>query len=108
MIVKLKSKNPDYVDLSEDQPYFVIGIEADSYRILNDSGKPYLYPPELFSVVDTSEPEDWVSENGEDGERYAYPVSLNTVGFFEDYFENKYEQISTFWQVVNKRLTDAA
>jgi hypothetical protein len=108
MIVKLISKNPDYVDLSEGQPYFVIGIEADSYRILNDSGKPYLYPPELFSVMDPSEPEDWVSENGDDGERYAYPASLNTVGFFEDYFENKYEQISVFWQVVNKRLTNAA
>ncbi len=105
MIVKLISKNPDYVDLSEGQPYFVIGIEADSYRILNDSGKPYLYPPKLFNVVDPGEPEDWVSE---DGERYAYPVPLNTVGFFEDYFENKYAQISVFWQVVNKRLTDAA
>ena len=53
MIVKLKSKNPSYADLSEDQPYFVIGIEADDYRILNDAGKPYLYPPELFDVLDS-------------------------------------------------------
>jgi hypothetical protein len=42
MIVKLKAKNPEYPDLTPDQPYFVIGIEADDYRILNDSGKPYL------------------------------------------------------------------
>ena len=55
MIVKLKSKNPSYADLSEDQPYFVIGIESDDYRILNDAGKPYLYPAELFNVFDSSE-----------------------------------------------------
>ena len=38
MIVKLKLKNPSYPDLSEDQPYFVIGIEADDYRILKMLG----------------------------------------------------------------------
>ena len=36
MIVKLKEKNPEYTDLTPDQPYFVVGIEADDYRILND------------------------------------------------------------------------
>jgi hypothetical protein len=45
MIVKLRSGNSDYADLSADQPYVVIGIEADDYRIFNDAGKPYLYPP---------------------------------------------------------------
>ena len=108
MIVKLKSKNPSYADLSEDQPYFVIGIESDDYRILNDAGKPYLYPPELFNVLDSSEPKDWVTEIGEDGERYSYPKPLNKVGFFEDFFDHKYEQMSIFWHVVNQRLTDAA
>jgi hypothetical protein len=44
MIVKIKERNPDYPDLSPIQPYFVIGIEADDYRILNDCGKPYLLP----------------------------------------------------------------
>ncbi len=108
MIVKLKARNPDYADLSEGQPYFVIGIEADDYRILNDAGKPYLYPPELFDVVDAGEPDDWITEIGEDGERYAYPEPLNQVGFFEDYFDHKPEQISIFWHVVNQRLTHAA
>ena len=108
MIVKLKAMNPSYPDLSEDQPYFVIGIEANDYRILNDAGKPYLYPPELFDVVDTGEPNDWVTEIGEDGERYSYPEPLNRVGFFEDYFDHKREQTSVFWQIVNQRLSDAA
>jgi hypothetical protein len=38
MIVKLKEEHPDYPDITADQPYFVIGIEADDYRILNDYG----------------------------------------------------------------------
>ncbi|MDY6994859.1 MAG: hypothetical protein SVR94_19915, partial [Pseudomonadota bacterium] len=67
MIVKLKSKNQRYDDLSNEQPYFVIGIEADDYRILNDAGNPYLYPSELFEILDASEPKDWITEIGEAG-----------------------------------------
>ena len=85
MIVKLKSKDPRYPDLSEAQQYFVLGIEADDYRILNDAGKPYLYELELFDVVEPTEPRDWVTEFGEDGERYSYPAPLNEAGFFEDF-----------------------
>jgi hypothetical protein len=108
MIVKLKSRNPSYHDLSEEQQYFVLGIEADDYRILNDIGKPYLYSPELFDIVDPTEPHDWVTEFGEDGERYAYPAPLNAAGFFEDFFDQKAEQTSVFWHVVNQRLAHAA
>jgi hypothetical protein len=86
MIVKLKSKDPRYPDLSEAQQYFVLGIEADDYRILNDAGKPYLYELELFDVVEPTEPRDWVTEFGEDGERYSYPAPLNEAGFFEDFW----------------------
>ena len=108
MIVKLKDKNPEYPDLTPSQPYFVIGIEADDYRILNDYGKPYLYPPHLFEVIDSREPSTWITEYGDDGERYSYPSALNEVGFFEDYFEGKEKVLSKFWQVVNKRLSEAA
>ncbi len=108
MIVKLKSKSSNYSDLSENQPYFVIGIEADDYRILNDAGKPYLYPPELFDILDSQYPSDWVTEFGEDGEQYSYPVPLNEAGFFEDFFEQKHEQTSIFWHIVNQTLSKAA
>lgn len=108
MIVKLKSKDPRYLDLSEAQQYFVLGIEADDYRILNDAGKPYLYERELFDVVEPTEPRDWVTEFGEDGERYSYPAPLNEAGFFEDFFDEKPQQTSTFWRVVNQRLAHAA
>jgi len=108
MIVKPKSQNPRYPDLSEDQQYVVLGIEANEYRILNDAGRPYLYSPELFHIIDPTEPEDWTTEFGEDGERYSYPTPLNEVGFFEDFFDQKPEQTSMFWRVVNQMLSHAA
>jgi len=108
MIVKLKEENSDYPDLTPDQPYFVIGIEADDYRILNDYGKPYLYPPHLFEVIDSHEPSNWITEYGDDDERYSYPAVLNEVGFFIDFFDGKDEALSGFWHVVNKYLSEAA
>jgi hypothetical protein len=82
----------------------VIGIEADDLRILNDAGRPVLYPRDLFSLVDAQEPVDWVTEFGDDGERYSYPPPLNKVGFFEDFFDQKTRAVATFWRVVNQRL----
>jgi hypothetical protein len=108
MIVKLRKPDPSYPDLTPDQPYVVLGIEADDLRILNDQGRPYLYPHELFSVVDAREPDDWTSELGADNERYAYPPPLNHSGFFEDYFDGKPEAVATFWRVMNRRLSAAA
>jgi hypothetical protein len=104
MIVRLKKQSSRYRDLSTRQPYMVIGIEADDFRILNDAGRPYLYPHRLFAVTDRQEPKDWVTEFGSDGERYAYPPPLNKPGFFEDFFDDKRRAVSIFWRVVNHRL----
>jgi hypothetical protein len=104
MIVKMRRRSARYPDLTASQPYVVIGIEADDYRILNDAGRPYLYPRSLFAVLDAREPRDWVSEFGEDGERYAYPAPLNQPGFFEDFFDDETKAVKTFWRVMNRRL----
>ncbi|HXD34220.1 MAG TPA: hypothetical protein VN643_24095 [Pyrinomonadaceae bacterium] len=104
MIVKLKKKNSSHRDLTFGQPYLVIGIEADELRLLNDKGRPFLYRPTLFSVVDSTEPSDWVTEFGDDGERYSYPPSLNKAGFFEDFFDQKAKAVTTLWRIVNHRL----
>jgi len=108
MIVRLKSSNPLYPDLSVSQPYFVIGIEADDLRILNDRGKPYLYPADLFEVIDSNRPADWVTDFGANGEEYSYPDSLNQPGFFEDFFDQQPKQTSAFWHVLNHKLAKAA
>ena len=104
MIVKLQRRNARYRDLTPGQPYVVIGIEGNEYRILNDAGRPYLYSPDLFRVLDAREPGGWLTEYGDDGERYAYPAPLNEAGFFEDFFDEKPKAIRTFWRVVNQRL----
>lgn len=108
MIIKLKKREAHYPDLSPGIPYFVIGIEADDYRILNNQGKPYLYPSEIFDLVDSKEPASWVTERGESGERYSYPKELRQPGFFEDYFDGKPEAFSRFWHVINAELSKAA
>jgi hypothetical protein len=107
MIVKLKQSIP-YQNINPNNIYFVIGIEADYYRIINDLGKPYLYSPDIFQVIDDSEPTDWSTEFGQEGERYSYPIALNQAGFFEDYFDGKEESISLFWYIINQRLAKAA
>jgi len=104
MIVKLKRRISAYRDLTPGQLYVVIGIEADDLRILNDAGRPFLYPPKIFTIVDAKEPNDWVTEFGEDRERYSCPPSLNKPGFFEDFFDEKRRAVVTFWRVVNQRL----
>jgi hypothetical protein len=104
MIVKLKKKNSKYPDLTFGQPYTVIGIEADDYRILNDAGRPFLYPNTLFTEVDSEEPSSWITEFGEDRERYSYPSALNKPGFFEDFFEEEPKTVATFWHLVNQGL----
>lgn len=104
MTVKLRRKSTRYRDLTPGQRYVVIGIEANDLRLLNDAGRPYLYPCRLFRVVDSSEPSDWLTEVGEDGERYAYPRPLSKPGFFEDFFDDNRRAVGTFWRVVNQRL----
>ena len=83
MIVKLKATTvSQYTDLSEGQLHFVIGIEADDYRIINDLGKPYLYPANIFTVSDSRETQNWMTNYGEDGERFyenERPTSNNDV-----------------------------
>lgn len=108
MIVRLQKRQTDYPDLTYARTYAVIGIEADDLRLLNDQGRPYLYPRDLFEVVDAHEPADWIVEIGDEGEKYAYPCSLNAPGFFEDFFDAKAEAVATFWQEVNQRLALAA
>jgi hypothetical protein len=92
-----------YQDLTLHNIYQVLGIEADDYRIINDNGLPYLYSADLFTMVDSEEPKEWVTEYGEDGERYAYPPELNRVGFFEDYFDGQTETIIAFHQYLAQR-----
>ena len=83
--------------------YAVIGIEAGDYRVIDDCGGAFLFPPDLFTVVDGRRPDDWVSEMA-DGVEYAYPPELNEVGFFEDLHERVPEAVRAFSLYLNRRL----
>ncbi len=107
MIVQLRKPSRRYRDLSGRQRYVVIGIEAGDYRILNDHGRPFLYPSRLFRVIERRRPESWVVERGDEGEVYAYPPPLRPAGFFEDFFDGKRAAVATFWRTVNDALRTA-
>lgn len=104
MIVRAKEAGEIHPSLTPGQLYYVIGIEADTYRLICDDGDPCLYEPEIFEVVDPSEPEDWVIIMGTEGERYAYPPPLNEVGFFEDYHDRRPQARAVFWRAVNRLM----
>jgi hypothetical protein len=85
-----------YSDLTLDNVYTILGIEDDDYRLISDEGRPYLYPAVIFELVDSSEPSDWVTEFGAEGERYSYPPELSARGFFEAYFDGEPIAVATF------------
>lgn len=89
--------------------YEVIGIEAGDYRILDDTGRPYLFSPELFQVVDAARPSHWVTE-WDEGVEYSSAPELSEPGFWEDYFDHDPAARKVFHQYLNQhmRLTDAA
>jgi hypothetical protein len=78
-------------DLTPNNVYRVISLEADYIRIMSDEGLPYCYPASLFVVVDNQWPRDWIAAFGEDGERYVAPEALSNPGFFELYFDGDKE-----------------
>lgn len=52
MKVKWKGKT-DFLVLTNNKIYDVLSVENGWYRIIDDSGEDYLYPPEQFEVLET-------------------------------------------------------
>lgn len=50
MIAKYLGKT-EFLALTNGKVYEVLSVERDWYRIVDDSGEDYLYPPELFELV---------------------------------------------------------
>lgn len=54
MLLKIKYiGETDFLVLNHNIIYDVISIEKEWYRIIDDSGEDYLYPPELFEIVES-------------------------------------------------------
>ena len=41
----------DFLVLTHDKIYTVLSVEKGWYRIVDDSGEDYLYPPECFEII---------------------------------------------------------
>ena len=44
-----------FLELTHDRIYEVLSIEKEWYRIVDDSEDDYLYPPELFEIVEPND-----------------------------------------------------
>ena len=42
----------DFLVLTHGKIYDVLSVEKEWYRIVDDSGEDYLYPPEKFEIVE--------------------------------------------------------
>lgn len=54
MKVKFLGKT-SFLMLTHDKVYEVLSVEKDWYRVIDDSEDDYLYPPELFEVVEPND-----------------------------------------------------
>ena len=49
---KVRWKGPtEFLYFTHNKVYTVISVEKGWYRIIDDSGEDYLYPPEQFEIV---------------------------------------------------------
>ena len=51
MKVKFLGKT-EFLVLTNGKVYDVLSVERGFYRVVDDSGEDYLYPPEFFEIVD--------------------------------------------------------
>lgn len=88
--------------LTVGNDYQVIGIEGNSYRIVDDNEEPVLFDPFFFEVIDNSRPDFWITEFLDD-EEYSYPKEWNAEGFFEDLFDDVQEAIEIYQRVLREK-----
>ena len=87
----------DHWSLTVGRVYEVLGIACDDYRLLDDTGEPVVFDRSCFSIVDPTEPSNWVSEI-DDGARYACPPGWDEPGFFEDWHDGVPKVRESFWK----------
>jgi hypothetical protein len=89
MIVRAKA-NIRYNDyLTPGKDYVVIGLDEESFRVIDDKGEPVPFPRLLFNILDGAIPSDWIWEEVCDTEFQAEPSELHSPGFYDDFFAGK-------------------
>lgn len=85
---ELANKTPH---LTPGQEYVLVGLDQDSYRVINDNEEPVLYERAMFleQNFENRTPSEWVKHDYEDGEYTINPFELSVVGFYEDWFDGQ-------------------
>jgi hypothetical protein len=104
MKVKMKENGSPINYLTPGKEYEVIGLDHESFRVLDDKGEPILFLKSLFSVIDDRIPEDWIWERYSSDEFYANPPELHEPGFYEDFFDGKKEAVGRLNAYLQKHV----
>ena len=87
-LTQLLTDDVEHPNLQPGEIYFVLGISAESYRIIDRSGDPILYPKALFEVIDPMIPRHWRFHEFADGAYYLDPALTDAPGFYERFFNS--------------------
>lgn len=78
--------------------YEVLGLSQDHYQLLNDKDEPVLCDACCFDVKEATVPPFWVSQFGDEGERYAHPAEWSRPGYFENWHDGVPDVVAGFRQ----------
>jgi hypothetical protein len=91
MKVKYILDNDKEVDLIQGKIYDVISIERELYRIIDESGEDYMYPPDAFEII----------EKGNVVTNYTDPLKSDLIKEFLSVFGGEFTR-DTFASVYYK------
>lgn len=93
MIVKY-IKDTVSISLTKNKTYKVISIEEGWYRIIDDTGEDYLYPPEQFVIVKEDKNEKLILfiDDTIDAGKEPLPIDNPEAQRIHDGFMEKYGQ----------------
>lgn len=85
LVTAVVSKTTNRQSLVQGHDYEVIGIDQDSFMIIDESGEPVSYPRVFFVDCEIEVPSGWVTTDYDDGEFTCDPPEFAERGFYEDY-----------------------
>jgi hypothetical protein len=99
----VRSKAPaGHSFLTAGKDYFVLGLDAQYFRIVDDEGFPALYPCYFFTVVDETMPPDWVWWHVSEDTFYADFPEASERAFYDRLWECDKDAVIKFASLVQR------
>ena len=83
--LELAKDGLEHPGLGPGAEYFVLEVDYESYRVVDNDGEAALYPKVLFEVLDRTVPAGWQLSEYADGVYYLEPRCTAKPGFYEDW-----------------------